>query len=514
MSYQSTARSAYLRASVQVDAIFSGTVPACIMDHIGSVNLVGQMPKPTTAGDRRSIREAYRTCFTWLTRPRDSQELLELSQGQCSCGSGVSTVPSHRTGLEVMEQSGPSFGQPFFVLAGQILRLFCTNLDAKQITGVQETRQRVHRLHQSQNWPGTWQEMLPHGPKGTMFALFSLLDANPTTRLRYSAMSVIGRIVRYCHPLVAPILICSHRMVIATITASVRECQQIFTRQTTSDIPDLQALVMMKDCLTSIAVLLLGLFQFSHETQRTMFHVEGGIYLFKSYSAAALLCRTLAEKNRFLLRESVRAQSSAILEKLALLGGWMYDDYPDSRKQKIDASLVDLFDQQSSRQIYPQDHTWALLLGLLHYLEVWQQCAAPGCSYTLVDGPLRRCAGCVRVAYCSRACQKRAWKHAIPHRNVCSVLAQLQKKFRPPYHNVYFWDVPEELVNSSAELALADSALDHFARLVKYNMEILSELAVTRRHPDTNIPQEVNSNKKNPQTTADGRLEGCDASLE
>jgi hypothetical protein len=507
MSYQSTARSAYLRASVQVDAIFSGAVPACIMDQIGSVNLVGQMPKPTTAGDRRSIREAYRTCFTWLTRPRDSQELLELSQGQCSCGSGVSTVPSHGTGLEVMEQSGPSFGQPFFVLAWQILRLFCINLNSKPITGEQETRQRVHRLLCRQNWPGTWQEMLPHGPKDTIFSLLSLLDANPSIMLRCTTMAVIDTIVRHCHPLVVPVLVHSPVKIVSRILKSVSECQQICIEQARSDTPDVRALVMVKDSLASIAGFLLSLFKFSHETQRAMFHVGESVGFLGAYSAAAGMCQGLAEQNRVILSESVKAQSSEVLEQYGLLGGWMYDDWSDSRKLKIDEGLVELFDQQSSRQITAEDHTWARLLGLLHYLEVRQQCAAPGCSYTLVDGPLRQCAGCVRVAYCSRACQKRAWKHIIPHRSICSVLVQLQTKLQLPYHNVYLYDAPEELVYSLAWLPLADLALDHFARLVAYNMELSGERAVARDHPNLDVPSNVDSNQKNAQQTVDGGLE-------
>jgi hypothetical protein len=516
MSYHSRAPSAYFRASSQVAFIFSGTDQACIMDRVGSLDIMTQMPKPvTTAVDRRSARGALHTCFKWLTCPRDSQKLLELSQAQCTCDSGASLRLSHQVGLEVMDRSGPSLRKPFIVLADQILRIFCINLDSKPITEVQETRQQVHRLLHRQNWPGTWREMLPHGPKDTMFALLSLLDANTPIRLRYSTMSAIGRVVRYCHPLVVPILICSPGMAIPSITTSIRECQQIFTQQARSDAPDIQALAIMMECLTSIAVFLLGLFKFSHEAQRTIFHVEGGIHLFKSYSIAALLCRTLAaEKNWFSLHESVMAQSTNILRKFELLGGWMYDDCPDSRKLKLDASLVEMFDQESSRQTTPKDHTWARLLELLYYLEVRQQCAAPGCSYTLVDGPLRQCAGCVRVAYCSRACQKHAWKHAIPHRGVCSVLAQLQKELQLPHRDVAYYDAPDELLDSFLWPPLANIALDHFVQLIQHDMDLLGERTVTVDRPDPNVRPEVHSNGENARTTVDGSLEGCDESLE
>jgi queuine/archaeosine tRNA-ribosyltransferase len=118
MSYHSRARSAYFRASSQVAVIFSGTDQACIMDRIGSLDIMTQMPKPTTtAADRRSTRGALQTCFKWMTRPRDSKELLELSQAQCTCDSGASLRLSHQVGLEFMDRSGPSLRKPFFVLA-------------------------------------------------------------------------------------------------------------------------------------------------------------------------------------------------------------------------------------------------------------------------------------------------------------------------------------------------------------------------------------------------------------
>jgi hypothetical protein len=499
------ARSPYYRAGSEITVIFSGAVRACIVDYVGSVEIITQLPKPTTAADCRSVRAAYQTCFTWLTRPREGQEMLELSQAQCTCGSAASNVSSHQAGLEVMKRLRFSLWKPYFVLADRILRLFCINMDAKFLTGVQETHQRVHRLLRRRTWPGTWQEMLPHGPKDTVLSLLSLLDATPPITLRYSMMTAIGRIVRHCHPLVLPILITSPGivLVISGIVKSVSECQRAFMEQGRSNTPDIRALVTIKDCLSSIASFLLGLFKFSHETQRITFHVAGGSYLLKAYSVAALQCQTLAENNRLSLHESITAESSELVRKFGLLGGWMYDDWPDSRKQRIDAgSVVQLFDQRSSHQTTPKDHTWLRLLGLFQYLGSLQQCALPGCSYTLIEGPLRQCAGCVRVAYCSRACQKRAWKHAIPHRSVCSVLAQLQKELQLPHGSVD----PEEPIDSVAWLPLANSALDHFARLVMYDMELLGERAIAGRHPDPDIPPEVNSNQKNAQPTVDGGL--------
>ena len=46
----------------------------------------------------------------------------------------------------------------------------------------------------------------------------------------------------------------------------------------------------------------------------------------------------------------------------------------------------------------------------------------PGCKITSVlnGGPLRACGGCKHVFYCSRTCQREAWKRQdLPHKTVC-----------------------------------------------------------------------------------------------
>ncbi|EPS94170.1 hypothetical protein FOMPIDRAFT_1055309 [Fomitopsis schrenkii] len=64
------------------------------------------------------------------------------------------------------------------------------------------------------------------------------------------------------------------------------------------------------------------------------------------------------------------------------------------------------------------------------FVEV-QYCCAPDCSETCatLQQPFRRCGGCGVPRYCSRECQRRAWKHAAsPHRQFCASLRVLMEK--------------------------------------------------------------------------------------
>ncbi|EPT03311.1 hypothetical protein FOMPIDRAFT_89044 [Fomitopsis schrenkii] len=58
-----------------------------------------------------------------------------------------------------------------------------------------------------------------------------------------------------------------------------------------------------------------------------------------------------------------------------------------------------------------------------------QYCFSPECQQTFVDAgrPFARCAGCEVLRYCSRECQRQAWKHpTLPHKSVCAKLRALR----------------------------------------------------------------------------------------
>jgi hypothetical protein len=64
-----------------------------------------------------------------------------------------------------------------------------------------------------------------------------------------------------------------------------------------------------------------------------------------------------------------------------------------------------------------------MIKGIDHGKEA-HACAAPDCIVTYADSLLfKRCGGCQRAIYCSRACQRLAWSHReVLHRAVCGTL--------------------------------------------------------------------------------------------
>jgi hypothetical protein len=434
-----------------------------------SLGFMSQLKRPGTA-DRKSMRSAQDACFTWLTRPRSSQELLGLVQAQCACGPAATGTFRHHTGLEVMarlNRSGYTSGKPFFLLAQQILLLFCSSA-IQVLTREDGTQQRFYRLHPHRNWPGTWQEMLPHGPKDTTFALIALLDMGPPPRQRWAIMKAMERIVRHCHFLVLPILLSFPAPLIEGIVTSVNSCQHDLEQQ--ADLEDLSFLTDIQDCLLSIKDFLVVLFKVAHEAQRRTIHTAGGHVLLTAYSDAVSMCQLLATGRTSVVSDT--ANSSRAVLMFGSLGGWMYHDCPDTRNLEINIEAAGLFDKAATVLSTVESDVWKRLCILFHYLERWQQCAAPGCSATEVDAPLWRCTGCHRVRYCSRGCQKQAWRHSIPHRNICGVISQLQTDLELTYRNaiIKVASCPSQPRHFIEWQPSAVAILDHFTQLTEHNM--------------------------------------------
>ncbi|KAH9914708.1 uncharacterized protein B0H18DRAFT_123831 [Fomitopsis serialis] len=84
------------------------------------------------------------------------------------------------------------------------------------------------------------------------------------------------------------------------------------------------------------------------------------------------------------------------------------------------AKLADSFDD-------PIENIWQGFA----WLSKLRRCCAPECPETFASfqRTFPRCAGCGVPRYCSRNCQKRAWKHiTFPHKDVCAKLRTLRER--------------------------------------------------------------------------------------
>jgi hypothetical protein len=216
------------------------------------------------------------------------------------------------------------------------------------------------------------------------------------------------------------------------------------------------------------------------ETERMAFVNQDPALLLQVYARCLEVCeaaRTLVDLPRY--QDTFRSLNR--IEEAALgaqsLGSQLYDDCPSVRNANIPEWIRRRFLATAicnRRDVPSSIHVWQRVVLAMHNLEVRQRCTAPGCIKTRADGRLRVCAQCQRVPYCSRACQKAAWGHAIAHRDVCKSIAVLCNVYAIPKLDVYNYRPPNGAGDTARYESIGLQMLDHFVLLTKFNMEIPS----------------------------------------
>jgi hypothetical protein len=102
----------------------------------------------------------------------------------------------------------------------------------------------------------------------------------------------------------------------------------------------------------------------------------------------------------------------------------------------------------------------------LTYLAYDQKCRRVGCRRTAADTgrKLPFCVGCRRFQYCSRDCQKKAWRDSkVPHRDLCSSVAILCTTFLMPWkHEMVRYGKHRHFVDTSTPKIEANAEMISF----------------------------------------------------
>ncbi len=82
-----------------------------------------------------------------------------------------------------------------------------------------------------------------------------------------------------------------------------------------------------------------------------------------------------------------------------------------------------------------ENHFW-MAYRLILQVTISDRCHSPGCSETFTNAgrKFQFCSGCLRVPYCSKKCQVRAWKlDKAPHKIICPLVREFSDRTRLPY---------------------------------------------------------------------------------
>jgi hypothetical protein len=272
-------------------------------------------------------------------------------------------------------------------------------------------RPRLDQLHRRGIWPHNPGQILPHGPEATVRGLCRWFEVGGGMAFLAALLGALGELVRLARAACIPYVITSDTLVRDGLVPALQmacdhlsaKAAQPRRRRVPED--DVVARLLCEFC-NGLAVMLTSVLD---ATQRQRFVRAHAVPLLQACDRALVLLHggpawaedCASERNPRL-----------VWTKVKLIQVYILMSYP-------------ALDTAHARKRDP-DPPWQCFRMSVMHLQQGQRCTAPGCSHTFADAPaadLRWRAGCRRVRYCSRRCQRAAWAHPhAAHRQICAVL--------------------------------------------------------------------------------------------
>jgi hypothetical protein len=400
----------------------------CIMEVLGSTTIIAEGPNsvPLLGLNYAKLREsALDAVSRWMSFRRSPTEVKDILSMTCSCTTSSPESSLHTIGASLVARSR------FKLTPAQTLINHCTN--ALRQMGVKEHK-KVHKLHHlisRDQWPYTTEQMLPHGPEGTVLGYLDWLIADDIVSVSRLA-EVFATIVVKGWPLVVPTIIKNRFFTDQFLITALRSSE--LPRTEPQEMLDAYAKHFLGFLLQLSIVLCTICIDVSNPAAVVYF-------LDPQHEAMLLACEGLIILVESIIK-TVRSDlavvteyHNSIIQKLESVASAIYTYFPDCHVHLHRLSSGGISRENADRSLRtPGALPWKNLMQILRVQQVQPHCTAPGCTRTSESHgrPFRTCTGCYWVQYCSRECQKNAWRHSdnLQHRDVCVLLRHISVRFR------------------------------------------------------------------------------------
>jgi len=174
---------------------------------------------------------------------------------------------------------------------------------------------------------------------------------------------------------------------------------------------------------------------------------------------------------------AIKGQLNVVQDALPPLIRMLYADCPGHPSLNSFLSNGQNIAQLIAMRGKPLVDVHELLIRELSHLDDVHRCFAPACVASELDGRMRLCMGCQRDKYCSRYCQKKAWRHKqAAHRDVCAALAGVPNTK----------DLSVSSTKAGIKLAIARLILSHLEKMTLLKLKALNP-DVDVRFPDPSV---------------------------
>lgn len=437
------------------------------------------------SADERTISyQTWTLAFQWIVSARTEKDIIDFCELECRCSPANRSLDHARAekncrnmaqanAFSHLKPIGPSW--MLMVMFTMLFTKVCDEEDPEpHLSTLRRIRKRTH-------WPRSIQDLLPYGPEDTLQGLLQWFTASPHQPVTRQLYAVYTTLIQFCHPLVIPRIVVDFRFVQHIIIEPIHHLMSMFTAQPVPG-PD----VMYQRCQEAAKFIelfcpLLRCFRWGRLSPAELTALNGHFPqgLFDAYVYAIHLCDGLVQQMAYFNNEYANKLPTLRYDilKRAVAVVWEFErSLAFQRNDEVHQKLVShALRAKDGKE--PGWSTWEKLLMVLTWLDPGenQMCLSPFCHKTLADSRLKQCLGCARVHYCSRTCQKQAWKHsAVPHRVICHVLAALCQDYNIPATGLSSYELtssnPGERMESGGQFVLK-----HFTTLSGLKLQIFTK---------------------------------------
>jgi hypothetical protein len=362
----------------------------------------------------------------WLCHPTSTQALIRRSQAPCACTALARETILHQKGHAICTNMQMNHRKLCAITLDMLLKL----LRLPEHEDMQyRSLPRINKIGRRRVWPTSREDLLPYGPRATVHGLLAWLDMAQDQDLLIDetrVLTVAHVLARYGYPVTLPYLVTSTTLIPRGVIPTLNLAHGVIRDH------DLKGQALQPTERAAIGILGRCLGVLVTLTNKACNHVERQQMLHEHRSMLALSYLRVAEG-------------------LQLLHDRFPEEVPCRPRDDYTRLLMVLVRDFPDLQTTPDMPTWIAHASTDYAHNLWQQmweavlnadradrCARPGCGRTYADAMVfKRCGGCRRVVYCSRACQKMAWQHpSVPHREICGPLRRVCVLYgsRTAYH--------------------------------------------------------------------------------
>jgi hypothetical protein len=359
------------------------------------------------------VEEINTLQIAWAVRPRTTAELEECALWKCTCHSSTADPHEfHARGQHFFKDGCDQQIIVFVALCLLPLRLLNERYRGRSM------KNRFIKSKMRRRWPHSLADVMPDGAENAFrgWVAWFGLDLGPSRHERAELLVVVTVLFKLAPSSTMPYLVGSKTLLTGGIVDSVHHASAKWEKHVFRSADKQHTQVILErtfHLLSGVYVVLGTLLINAHQDQVTAFLAHG---------KPMDLLHCCDQVIKLLEQIQVKAKAYTIDALTPTAVAALFPVFRNVRRMICDHLPMDAPDAEHN-----MSEKRRLIKDFCHVaveMASRQLCNAPGCTHTFADSGRRfqYCAGCLRVCYCSRACQKAAWNHEVGHRDVCSAI--------------------------------------------------------------------------------------------